>query len=52
MAGANKQLSTDDIDKAKEIITSADVIACQLETSSDVAIRAMEMCKGVGRYRL
>lgn len=47
VAGANSQLSVADILDSKSVIEKADVLVCQLETSSDVAIEAMKLCKGV-----
>ncbi|KAK9681203.1 pfkB family carbohydrate kinase [Popillia japonica] len=46
VAGANSQLSVADILDSKSVIEKADVLVCQLETSSDVAIEAMKLCKG------
>ncbi|KAI4456631.1 sugar kinase [Holotrichia oblita] len=46
VAGANSQLSVNDIQDAKSAIQNANVLVCQLETSADVAIEAMKLCKG------
>lgn len=45
--GANEELCVNDIEKARTVIESADVLICQLETSPEVAIKAMELCKSV-----
>lgn len=47
VAAANKQLNTDDVEKARSLIENSEVVICQLETSPDVAIKAMELCKKV-----
>lgn len=47
IGGANSQLSIEDINFAKQDIEEASLIVCQLETSWQVAVRAMELCKGV-----
>jgi len=47
VAAANKQLSPQDVESAKDLVSNADVVVCQLETSSEVAIRALELCKGI-----
>ncbi|KAF5293749.1 hypothetical protein FQA39_LY03234 [Lamprigera yunnana] len=47
VAGANNYLNKIDVEKAKEIIENAAVVICQLETSQEVAIRTLELCKGV-----
>ncbi|GJQ72440.1 hypothetical protein Trydic_g3516 [Trypoxylus dichotomus] len=47
VAGANSQLSVSDIEEAKTVIENADVLVCQLETSPDVALYAMKLCKGL-----
>lgn len=48
VAGANTKLSVEDVDCAKDVIGNADVIVLQLETSEDVAIKACQLCRGVG----
>lgn len=45
--GANGRLSVQDIEEAKTIISTAGVVILQLETAESVAIRAMELCKGI-----
>lgn len=45
--GANSLLTIKDVEDAKETISSADVVACQLETPPEVAIKTLELCKGV-----
>lgn len=47
IAGANMYLCEDDVDKAREDIESAAVFVCQLETPWKVAIKALNLCKGV-----
>lgn len=45
--GANNSLSKEDIIDSKHVILQADVLLCQLETSADAAIAALELCKGI-----
>ena len=47
VAGANTQLSPLDVEKAKSEISAAAVLVLQLETSVEVAVRALELCAGV-----
>ncbi|KRT82448.1 hypothetical protein AMK59_3547, partial [Oryctes borbonicus] len=47
VAGANSELCGNDIQEAKQAVESADVLVCQLETSADVAMDAMKLCKGL-----
>lgn len=47
VAGANNELSVEDVECAKDVISNAAVIVLQLETSEDVAIKACRLCKGV-----
>lgn len=47
VAGANSLLSVKDVESAKNLITSADVVVLQLETSQEVAIETLRQCKGV-----
>lgn len=48
VAGANGRLSPKDIDESSNVIAKAKVLVMQLETSLEVAVTAMELCKGVG----
>lgn len=50
VAGANCQLCVNDIQNAKTVIENADVLVCQLETSTDVAVEAMKLCRGVSSF--
>ncbi|XP_044253380.1 ribokinase-like [Tribolium madens] len=47
VAGANKELSVEDVELAKNDIISAGVVVMQLETSPKVAIKAMQLAKGI-----
>lgn len=47
VAGANKKLSLQDLEEAKDCITNADVVVVQLETPVDVSIKAIQLCTGV-----
>lgn len=47
IAGANKKLCVDDIEEASETIRTAKILILQLETSVDVAVKAMRLCRGV-----
>lgn len=47
VVGANTQLSEADVEAAREDVEAAQVLLCQLETSWQVAVKAMEICKGV-----
>ncbi|KAJ8970813.1 hypothetical protein NQ314_001013 [Rhamnusium bicolor] len=47
VAGANKALNVQDVENAQNVISGAAVVVLQLETSVDVAIRAIQLCKGV-----
>lgn len=52
VSGANSDLNEDDIRYARNIIANAAVVICQLETSEQVAIKAMEICKGVSFHNI
>lgn len=47
VSGANSQLTTKDVELAQIEISNAKVVVCQLETSWEVAVRAIELCNGV-----
>lgn len=47
IAGANTQMSVQDIEDAKDRISNAAVVICQLETPPEVAIRTFELSTGV-----
>lgn len=47
IAGANNKLSIEDIEEASETIKSAKLLILQLETSINVAVKAMRLCTGV-----
>ncbi|XP_056643211.1 ribokinase-like [Diorhabda sublineata] len=47
VAGANHCLTAADVELAQDIITKAAVLVLQLETSQDVAIRAIQLCRGI-----
>lgn len=47
VAGANNNLCLEDLEMAKNVITSAAVLVLQLETAEEVAIKASQMCQGV-----
>jgi ribokinase len=46
--GANSRLSAADIRDAKEVIRSADVVLCQLETDLDPVVEAVEIAAAAG----
>jgi len=47
-SGANKALSPDDVNAAKEIIEAADIVITQSEVSADVIASALEIAKKAG----
>jgi ribokinase len=47
-AGANTLLSPDDVDKARDAITRADVVLVQLEIPIETVERAMQLAHGAG----
>ncbi|KAJ8946165.1 hypothetical protein NQ318_004418 [Aromia moschata] len=47
VAGANDELTRQDVENAKTTIKEAAVVVLQLETSVDIAIKTMELCKGI-----
>ncbi|XP_018322186.1 ribokinase-like [Agrilus planipennis] len=47
VAGANTKLSVEDVKSAKELISSAEVVVCQLETSIDVAVETLTICSKI-----
>ncbi|XP_074026978.1 ribokinase isoform X2 [Leptinotarsa decemlineata] len=47
VAGANGKLSVEDVEEAQNSITNAKVLVVQLETSEQVAIRAIQFCRGI-----
>lgn len=47
VAGANNALSVQDIQNAHKDITEAGVVVMQLETAPEVAIKTMEIAKGI-----
>jgi len=47
VAGANKKLSTKDVEAAQSVISNAKVLVLQLETSQEVAIRSIQLCRGI-----
>lgn len=47
VAGANDDLSRDDVDKAKDVISAASVLVCQLETPIATTLKAFELNKNV-----
>lgn len=47
VAGANAHLDESDVKISRELISGADVVICQLETSAEVASAAIDLCKGV-----
>ncbi|KAF2882727.1 hypothetical protein ILUMI_23460 [Ignelater luminosus] len=47
IAGSNDKLSPEDVERAEDIISEADVVISQLETPPEVAIKAMKLCKGI-----
>lgn len=48
IAGANDELTTDDIRAASSVIEQSDVVLCQLETPVDVALEAFRMARAAG----
>lgn len=50
IAGANTFLCASDVDKAEDLIKKADVLVLQLETSEEVAMRAIELSSGVYNF--
>lgn len=47
IAGANSYLSEADVENAKEIITNAAVVLCQLETKWEVAVKTLKLSRGI-----
>lgn len=47
VSGANGRLDESDVASASEVISQAAVLVCQLETSIDVALKAIHLCNGV-----
>lgn len=47
VGGANSQLTTKDVELAQFDISNAKVVVCQLETSWEVAVRAIQLSRGV-----
>lgn len=47
VAGANEYLNVEDLDEARHDISGAGVLVLQLETSPEVAIKALQLCRGV-----
>lgn len=47
VCGANGKLNVDDIQCAADVVSQATVLVCQLETSANVALKAIEICKGI-----
>ncbi|XP_072396065.1 ribokinase-like [Diabrotica undecimpunctata] len=47
VAGANNHLNTKDVEAAQDLISNAAVLVLQLETAQDVAIRAIQLCRGI-----
>lgn len=47
VGGANGKLNVDDVQSAADVVSQAAVLICQLETSANVALKAIEICKGV-----
>ncbi|CAH1116122.1 unnamed protein product [Phaedon cochleariae] len=47
VAGANTKLGIQDVDDAQETISGSAVLVLQLETSQEVAIRAIQLCRGI-----
>lgn len=47
VAGANKELSEDDVEKAKDVISAASVLVCQLETPIAATLKAFKLNKNV-----
>nr|CAH7768453.1 unnamed protein product [Callosobruchus chinensis] len=45
--GANEKLDERDVVMADSVIKAADILVLQLETSPGVALKALELCKGV-----
>lgn len=50
IAGSNNKLSPEDVDKAGDIISEANVVISQLETPPEVAIKVLKLCKGVSYF--
>lgn len=46
VSGANGRLDESDVASASEVISQAAVLVCQLETSIDVALKAIHLCNG------
>lgn len=47
VAGANLKLSEEDVELAQDVLKTAAVVICQLETKWEIAVKAMKLCKGV-----
>ncbi|KAG5887192.1 hypothetical protein JTB14_016678 [Gonioctena quinquepunctata] len=45
--GANTKLGIKDVEEAQNVISKAKVLVMQLETSEEVAIRAIQLCNGI-----
>lgn len=52
VGGANEKLNVDDVQCAADVVSQATVLVCQLETSVNVALKAIEICKGVSKLRI
>ncbi|RZC41388.1 ribokinase [Asbolus verrucosus] len=46
VAGANNLLTVQDVEKAQDDIIAAAVVVLQLETSTNVALKALKLCQG------
>lgn len=46
-AGANSKLTIKDLEEAKEVLKNAAVVVTQLETPTEVALKACELTEGV-----
>jgi len=48
VSGANDKLSVEDLHAAKEVITAAQVMVCQLEIPVEISLEALRMAKSAG----
>lgn len=47
VSGANNSLSSQDVEKCRDVVENAGILVCQLETKMEVAITALKLSKGV-----
>ncbi|XP_065161183.1 ribokinase-like [Atheta coriaria] len=47
VSGANNSLSSQDVEKCRDVVENAGILVCQLETKMEVAITALKLSKGI-----